>query len=108
MKSLFSVKNEVEKLLKENPTLRDDDRKLILQVWTIQHPDLLRMQGMNLIELFLNGQLATPETIRRTRQKLQQHNTSLRGETYKYRHNVEQPILIDELRDPSWRPGGTP
>jgi hypothetical protein len=108
MERLFEIRKTVQDLLTNNPTTRDDDRKLIVEVWKLQKPDIMRIPGLQLIDFLLNKELAAPETIRRTRQKLQQHNPNLRGTSYKVRQEVEQPVVIEDLRDPNWRPGGTP
>jgi hypothetical protein len=56
-----------EKALQTYPETRSDDKKLILAVWYLQNPDY---------ELdfrkFFQYKAISPETIRRTRQKLQQ------------------------------------
>lgn len=57
----------VEKALQQWPETRNSDKKLILAVWYLQDPDYEE----NFRHFFQNKALS-PETIRRTRQKLQE------------------------------------
>lgn len=59
--------NLIEKALQEWPETRNSDKKLILAVWYLQDPDY----ESNFRHFFQNKAIS-PETIRRTRQKLQQ------------------------------------
>ncbi|MCF8430263.1 MAG: hypothetical protein K9G64_09040 [Bacteroidia bacterium] len=78
------IKPTVFKILKDNPETRDDDMLLIISVWELQ--DLKETDSyLQFKELFLNGKLAIPETIRRSRAKIQEENVSLRGKLYEKR-----------------------
>ena len=109
------TRNAVEKLLREaaieaakNPNesnidVRDDDLKLILNVWckelnlSKKQSVLSKFTFLEFSKSFLAGQLSTPETIRRARQKLQETNKDLRGRFYNERHEREVQMK-DELR----------
>lgn len=41
-------------------------------------------------DMLLSGKLAIPESVRRSRQKLQEHNENLRGKTYEARKAQEK------------------
>lgn len=68
-------------LLTEHPHLRDNDQKLLANVWHWQtNPH--GISGYDLLKMLADGQLTNPETVRRLRQKLQEKNPNLRGESY--------------------------
>lgn len=62
----MTTKETVEKVLQERPETRDNDRLLIVNVWEEQGLVLTPEQK----HIFKN--IASPETIRRTRQLLQE------------------------------------
>lgn len=84
LSSIIKVKDKVEYLLENYPILRDDDNKLIAKIWWSE-------SKVNSLEAFLRDfgdrKVSSPEAIRRARQKLQEHNPSLRGKLYAKRHN---------------------
>ena len=78
----------IEQALQFHPDTRDSDRKLMITVWEMQ-------MGKNMhpkLEEFFLHKAISPETIRRTRQKLQQHGKYAASETVdnarfeKYKH----------------------
>ena len=95
MKQLFSVVDEVEKFLTKYPVLRDDDRRLIVNLWT------KRLGGQNIVNhldpkeimrLIASPQLPSPESITRCRRKLQEKHPMLRGEIWYKRHQRAENI----------------
>jgi len=74
----------VEIYLQDYPHLRDNDDKLIASVWKnhLGNENVLNMNAIGLLELFASGKLPSPESIRRSRQKLQELNPSYRGVRY--------------------------
>ncbi len=108
MTSLFEVKATVRNLLTCGDNyLRDCDRCLILSVWQIQSPGLMNEPFRTFAKLFIEGKLAAPESIRRTRQKIQEEHPSTRGELYHKRHALQEDVK-EELSMPEWKQGGTP
>lgn len=92
-----NTKERVLKLLKHKPHLRDDDQKLMANIW---FQDLLKsgidvknITGYQLLEIFSNNDiLSNPESIRRVRQKVQEEDVELRGTNWKSRHKNEEKI----------------
>lgn len=90
-------KERVIKLLEDKPHLRDDDQKLMANIW---FQDLLKsninakdITGYKLLEIFSKSNiLSNPESVRRVRQKVQEENVNLRGNNYKSRHKNEEKI----------------
>ena len=69
------------------PELRDNDAKLIANIWakTIGKDRFETMSARELLQMYVDGDLPQVETIRRTRAKVQEQDASLRGKSYKGR-----------------------
>ena len=78
------IKAIVLRLLRQNAKLRDSDTDLIANIWVLEigYNNISQMTAMDLLSLFANGKLTSPETIRRQRQKAQEMHTELRGKSY--------------------------
>lgn len=100
---VLEIKKTVKKLLVERPSLRDNDQRLIISVWEQQQPKVKNLTFYSLLYALDKKYLAKPESIRRSRQKLQEVHPELRGEFYGERHkagkftreNAEQLGLFD-------------
>lgn len=92
LREMKGIKPKVNKLLKEFPHLRDDDNKLIANIWYNEVENILEKSAENLLKIFARGELTSPESIRRMRQKLQEENKQYRGEKYKSRHEEKEII----------------
>ena len=89
------IKEKVTKLLTEYPHLRDDDNRLIANMWTSEMggtKHIKTISGFDAMHFIASSQLTSSESIRRTRQKIQEHNIHLRGKSYKNRKDNEDPI----------------
>ena len=87
----------VEKILQAYPATRDSDMKLISMMY---HDDLLfhNMEGISakeFLRLMYQEQLEHPESIMRSRRKIQEENSDLRGEHYKERQAKTESIQKD-------------
>ena len=105
--NILKTKDKVLKLLKEHPHLRDDDNKLIANIWFGE------IKGQNLtaqsfLEKFANGKLTNPESIRRMRQKLQEEFVNLRGNNWNERHKHQVKVKQQLFETPEILRGGTP
>ena len=87
----------IENLLIKYPHLRDSDERLIANIW-FQDLTILRSNKVDALQAYAEGKLTKAESIRRSRQKIQQHNIGLRGSNYKGRH-AAQPDLVDQLHE---------
>ena len=89
----------VRQLLIEYPELKDSDLKLITHIWEYEITKLYG-DGAKVFHPFLallrSGGLTSPETIRRSRCKLQEENEHLRGERYNQRKKYGE-IQTDNL-----------
>ncbi len=86
------IKEEVTNLLKEYPTMRDDDRTLIINVWArdLERHFIDPSQFRTFFKFYKAGILTGVETIRRTRQIIQEKNPGLRGKEYHKHKELEQ------------------
>ena len=93
---IIKVKPTVEKLLKENPILRDNDYRLIAVIWR----DLCPSPGQSADKFFSDfaeGKYPHPESIRRSRAKLQKANPELRGKLYGKRKGELDAEIREEM-----------
>ena len=87
------IASKVFRILVENPLCRDDDRLLICEIWKREMKD---HPNEDTLQMFQIGKLSHPETIRRIRQKTQEKFSSLRGDNYDKRRNI-QKVFLREL-----------
>lgn len=89
---------KVYPILTDIPESRDDDRRLMFEIWMrdldCSHPDQLieKCTLWQFINAFLHGMVSNPETITRVRRKLQEKHEKLRGEKWESRHNMEGAV----------------
>ena len=89
---MIKIKSIIENLLKKFPELRDNDNRLIANVWSKQIEDIHSMSAHNFLKLFATNKVSTPETITRVRRKLQEDYIHYRGKKYKTRHKEAEVI----------------
>lgn len=89
MSDLFDLKGvgcKVFAVLSENESARDDDKLLVIEIWSRES------QAKDIAGLFnelLESKISHFESIRRTRQKIQEKHPELRGKKWDARHNIE-------------------
>jgi len=84
MKKLFSVMDEVEKMLLLYPSLRDNDERLMANIWYkfIGDNTLTYTSGFNVLSMLSKGKLPSYESVSRCRRKIQELKPKLRGEKW--------------------------
>lgn len=87
IEQIKNIKSKVKYLLIKYPHLRDSDNKLIANIWheQIGKDKAIEFTAFDFLSSFSNGNLISPESIRRIRQKIQEQNPELRGLSYKKR-----------------------
>ncbi len=85
----MNTEEKIMELLTSTPPLRDDDNKLIATLWSDEINSDIRSANDFLVE-FYSGRFTKTETIRRTRQRLQELNPYLRGSKYKSRQKYQK------------------
>lgn len=92
-------KEIVKHYLEKYPHLRDDDNKLIATIWLADVKKLGfvadQINGFELLGLISRGKLSNPESIRRSRQQLQEQNISLRGTSYKAKQKHQSEVKAE-------------
>lgn len=85
--NMVSIKDKVKVLLIKFPHLKDNDNKLLAYFWFYQagEGEIKSSSAQDFLRKLSDGQLATSESIRRVRQKLQEEHPELRGLSYKAR-----------------------
>jgi len=89
-----NIKPLVKSILENYPATRDDDNKLFLKVWAFQNPKL-RDKDFYFIDFamdLMKDKYANSESVRRSRQKLQEENEELRGIRYKSRSKAQVEV----------------
>lgn len=86
------LKEKVYKLLLNNGNLRNSDQKLIATIWFSECKNLNVMTAFDFLQKFSKGEFTNPESIRRTRQKVQEEIPALRGTNYKKRQENQTNI----------------
>ena len=79
MKSLFKMEDVVKDILSWNPNTRDDDFILIYEVYRKINPLVLKLSFGEILLCHNHFGLPSFESIRRSRQKVQQNNPDLRA-----------------------------
>ena len=94
--SFEKIKPRVRGLLTDYPHLRDNDRKLIATYWKFEAKrmgiKLSTISGMELLKVISDGNLTLSGSILRVRQKLQEDNPSLRGDSYTERKDAGETM----------------
>lgn len=91
----MKLKDHIRDLLIKSPELRDDDQRLIANIWLKKiggTPKAIQMSGYDFLFLFATSKLTSPESIRRCRQKIQEEEPELRGKSYQARHTKAERI----------------
>ena len=92
MKNLLIV-NEVKSRLEASAKMRDDDALLIADIWREQLEKLGAYTHIHVLNAIRSKLLHSPESIRRSRQKLQKDFPNLRGTVYNKRMEKEMEVL---------------
>jgi|TARA_R100000501_G_C2575917_1_gene81032 hypothetical protein len=98
MKKLFSVIKEVEKFLTKYPLLRDDDERLMANMWVSHIGNLEKIDGKEILHMLASHKLPSYESISRCRRKLQEKKPHLRGEKWDKRHGRAKEIRREIAR----------
>ncbi len=83
-----SIKRIVFQMLKKDLASRDDDCRLCALIWINELGE-----GESVLKALLSGSVTHPESITRTRRKLQEKLPKLRGKLYNQRHAYEEEIV---------------
>lgn len=90
---MSNLKLKIQRILSNHKEARDSDAVLTVYVWQEEQSHLTRSSSLgSFIDLFLDNGFSSTESIRRVRQKLQEHTPALRGEVYYKRHKHQDKV----------------
>ena len=89
---IFNLATEIQHALQKHPVLRDNDNRLIANIWFKKISSIDELSGKDLLMWIAKGKLPSFESISRCRRKIQQEDKSLRGELWDKRHQVASDI----------------
>lgn len=101
----------VKHYLTIDETLRDNDNRLLANIWNevIQRKyiDVNLASAQDLLRMLAEGSLPNQESVRRCRQKLQEENPELRGRLWEKRHQMAKQVKeeIKNWNDPDKQGG---
>jgi hypothetical protein len=101
MKKEINLGQLVTDLLDKFPDLRDDDQRLVANVWRYQldKEELEQLHPMrDFLKLYADGSLVTADKITRVRRKLQETFPQFRGKLWEQRYK-HQDQVIEYLND---------
>lgn len=88
--------DKVIDLLTNKPHLRDDDLRLVANIWHSEIPNINSLTAFEFLKHYAEGRLTNSDYITRVRRKVQEENEFLRGELWEERHK-KQDIVIEQL-----------
>ncbi len=92
LKQLIKVQDSVKLLLEAYPKLRDNDVRLVASYYYNNIANINQMSAIELLEVMVNGNLPSPDTITRARRKIQEKHTELRGVKYEEKQMLEKQV----------------
>tara|TARA_B100001248_G_C27258509_1_gene397263 strand:+ start:407 stop:730 length:324 start_codon:yes stop_codon:yes gene_type:complete len=96
MGTIIKAKDRVYKWLEKASHLRDDDNKLIANIWcediVSKGYSVKDISGHFLLKLLAEHKLTSTESIRRSRCKVQEDNPHLRGHKYNKRMAKQKEV----------------
>ena len=95
---VINLADKVTKLLRIRPHLRDNDRRLICNIWwnSVSNPESITFKDFT--DLYIKGKIPESDSITRCRRKVQEEVKELRGEAWERRHALEE-IVREEIKE---------
>ena len=87
-----TISGQVERWLAKDEKCKDNDSRLIAKVWSTAINYQWDMPVLEFFKLMSEGKLPASESIRRSRQALQEANPDLRGKSYRGRKDAQKPV----------------
>ena len=89
-------KDTVEKWLRKHPHLRDDDARLVANIWRTQTKGIDSKKEF--LALLAKGKITPSDSITRSRRKLQELYPELRGKLWNQRQGKQEDV-IDQINN---------
>ena len=86
-----NLEDKIRDILIKHPETKDNDQMLVSLTWFyhLGRDTVKSLSAWDLLTKLSKNKLPNAESIRRCRQKLQEHNDELRGKKYNERHQLE-------------------
>ena len=97
-KKISNLVDRITKLLTIRPHLRDDDRRLICNIWWDSVPNPKTLTFEDFTSLYVKGKIPESDSITRCRRKVQEEVEELRGESWERRHRLDE-VVAEEIRE---------
>ena len=92
LKQILKVQEQVQILLETYPKLRDNDVRLVASYYYNNISNINQMSAIDFLQIMVNGNLPSPDTITRARRKIQEKHPELRGVNYVDRQKLEKQV----------------
>ena len=92
LKQILKVQEQVQILLETYPKLRDNDVRLVASYYYNNISNINQMSAIDFLQIMVNGNLPSPDTITRARRKIQEKHPELRGVNYVERQKLEKQV----------------
>jgi len=92
LKQILKVQEQVKILLETYPKLRDNDVRLVASYYYNNISNINQMSAIDFLQIMVNGNLPSPDTITRARRKIQEKHPELRGVNYVERQKLEKQV----------------
>ena len=94
MKKISSVYKQVTFFLAKYPPLRDNDERLMANIWWkfLGEYEVDNMSARDILKRLAKGDLPSYESISRCRRKIQETTPMLRGATWELRHKRQKSV----------------
>jgi hypothetical protein len=92
LKQILKVQEQVKILLQTYPKLRDNDVRLVASYYYNNISNINQMSAIDFLQIMVNGNLPSPDTITRARRKIQEKHPELRGVNYVERQKLEKQV----------------
>ena len=96
---MFTILDEVFIFLEKYPVLRDNDERLMANIWNKYLGDITVLKAKDILRMLSKGELPCYESISRCRRKLQEEFPKLRGNKWLARHGKTQKDVKKELKE---------
>lgn len=92
LKQILKVQEQVKILLETYPKLRDNDVRLVASYYYNNISNINQISAIDFLQIMVNGNLPSPDTITRARRKIQEKHPELRGVNYVERQKLEKQV----------------
>jgi len=92
LKQILKVQEQVKILLQTYPKLRDNDVRLVASYYYNNISNINQISAIDFLQIMVNGNLPSPDTITRARRKIQEKHPELRGVNYVERQKLEKQV----------------